>query len=235
MLSVQLEETDINPDTGVYEVSVVLDMHNNNSYIINEHTGKVAPNRSIVYGYQGENKFRTTAEISTRKDDHSHCFYLKYHQFKHLVAIDTNSFDCQVAGKLTKISLGIAVTLVDEKDAIIIQPLRKIFYLINSGRPENENWEKLIRLVSENCKCSDSRKIGVVVDSDLGNLHWYNQRKMPIFKDYFLPENIELIFASDKVSDSIFNRMIKESHGLSKAYIPKFIEYIRENESRFCA
>jgi hypothetical protein len=80
---------------------------------------------------------------------------------------------------------------------------------------------QLIELLRHSCPCVDPRKIGVIVDSDLGNLNDYNQRMKPICDNYFLPAEFELIFASDKVTDNIFNRMIATCHKLSSIMLEK--------------
>jgi hypothetical protein len=55
----------------------------------------------------------------------------------------------------------------------------------------------------------ENTKVGMIVDSDLGNLDSYNTQKMPVCSGQMLPNNVTLIYASsDNKNDSIVNRII---------------------------
>lgn len=57
---------------------------------------------------------------------------------------------------------------------------------------------------------NSSQTIGVVVDSDLSNIDAWNKRKIPLFKDQYLPPNFHLIYAStDSGSDFVLNKLLK--------------------------
>lgn len=51
--------------------------------------------------------------------------------------------------------------------------------------------------------------IGIVVDSDLGNLIKYNEREIPVHDDFFLPDSCNLIYASSDVIDNWANKLLK--------------------------
>lgn len=126
--------------------------------------------------------------------------------------------------------LGMAFVLLDNNR---IEPIKHIFAASAiPERPENENWVRLIELLKQSCHCTDPRMVGIVVDSDLGNIEDYNNRKLPIFKDYFLPESYELIYASDKVSDNILNQMISACHKLATDTIPIYIQHLNEAQKQ---
>lgn len=235
MLKANITEKHVNPNTGTIDLNVVFDAINGKGYLINAHTNEPIENSGIQYGYKGENKWRITSEIGSEKDDHSFCFNCKYQRFKHILAIDTNigRYRSQVIDEELEIGLAFGIALLEKDDSIELIPLRLPFITeLNPVKPEQQNWIRLIELLKGNCKCSDTRKIGIVVDCDLDNIPKYNSRELPILGNYYLPEGFELIFASDKVSDNIFNQMIKDSHKLSRIWLPKLIQHIQNSEIR---
>lgn len=53
-------------------------------------------------------------------------------------------------------------------------------------------------------------KLGIVVDSDLDQLDAYNSRALPIVKDYFLPNDMTLMYASTETgADYLPNNLIR--------------------------
>lgn len=58
-----------------------------------------------------------------------------------------------------------------------------------------------------------------MTDHSLGGLHTYNTRELPIYQNFFLPDNFMLIYASsDTGNDNILNTLLceceKDSSGL---------------------
>jgi hypothetical protein len=54
-----------------------------------------------------------------------------------------------------------------------------------------------------------AKRIGLLVDSDLGNHDKYNARELPIAGDFFLPEKYQLIYAtSDSGKDNLLNKFM---------------------------
>jgi hypothetical protein len=65
-------------------------------------------------------------------------------------------------------------------------------------------------------------KIGLIVDSDLGNHQAFNNREIPIFDDFYLPENVTIIYASDKGgTEYLSTKMIKYCHDLATGLYKK--------------
>lgn len=63
-------------------------------------------------------------------------------------------------------------------------------------------------------------KIAIVVDSELGNLPLYNTRKIPLLGDKFLPDNVELIYASaERDANSPLNKVIRTCESDAKSLI----------------
>jgi hypothetical protein len=230
LLDVQIAEKDINPQSGEVPVSIIIDMVRNEIKAINEFTGLPLDTSKYVQGYLSEHgKFRPTTHIQTAPLDHSLELATKVERYKHIVAIDTNTLPFQHAifTDAVNVGLGVAIWLQVDAQNWKMQPLTIPFVTsFNSPKPENENWVRLIELLRTACKCTDPRKIAIVVDSDLGMLPEYNARRAPIWGDYLLPDEYELIFASDKVTDNVFNKLIRECHSLSKECLPLYCNHL---------
>lgn len=73
---------------------------------------------------------------------------------------------------------------------------------------EGEEEKTAIRDLIEYIKDSDS-KISVVTDHDLANHQKYNRREVPLLRDFYLPKNVKLAYASaDKKNDSLENYLM---------------------------
>ncbi|MHB8222677.1 MAG: hypothetical protein ACYDHV_07520, partial [Desulfurivibrionaceae bacterium] len=71
-------------------------------------------------------------------------------------------------------------------------------------------WMLLIKHIQSEIKYTKFNKIGIIVDSDLGNLKEYNSRNQPIFDNFLLPEKFQLIYASSDTGKDLFaNKMLK--------------------------
>lgn len=72
-------------------------------------------------------------------------------------------------------------------------------------------WFRLARLIHSNPKYKTNQKIAIITDHDLSNHPHYNSKKLPIYDDFYLPDNIKLLYASsDADSANIFNMLIKK-------------------------
>ena len=74
---------------------------------------------------------------------------------------------------------------------------------------ENFGWYAAWERLHIQKEINASTRVGMVVDSDLGNINKFNQRKMPIFGAFNLPQNVSLIYASsDAGKENIVNRAL---------------------------
>ena len=77
------------------------------------------------------------------------------------------------------------------------------------GPPENFGWvaawdELWRRRIINNEMC-----VGMIVDSDLGNINKYNQRKVPLLGTFFIRSNQQLIYASnDAGKENVVNKAL---------------------------
>jgi len=130
--------------------------------------------------------------------------------FDLIFAIDTNTK--LVNGEIISISCIVLCKLTQSKNNATIAEYAPIHFLEFKNikqNAENIAWMKSIQLITTNPFYNPKLKIGFVIDSDLGNLPAYNKRTAPIYADFYLPQNIELIYASADVGkEFIVNKLI---------------------------
>ena len=57
----------------------------------------------------------------------------------------------------------------------------------------------------------------MIVDSDLGNINKFNQRKKPLLASFYLPPNLQLLYASSDVGkENIVNKVLAVTDSISK-------------------
>jgi hypothetical protein len=84
-----------------------------------------------------------------------------------------------------------------------------IEYIELKPPPENFGWIAALQHLHSAGHVKETTQIGMIVDSDLGNINAYNQRKTPILDPMFLPPNVQLIYASaDAGKESIVNKSL---------------------------
>lgn len=82
------------------------------------------------------------------------------------------------------------------------------FWGIKSSH-ERIGWKKTIQEIQSNKEFPLLSKIGLIVDSYIDEIPSINQRTLPVFEDFYLPNKFHLMYAnSDKGSESILNKMI---------------------------
>lgn len=205
---------------------------NDKIVVTNTETDKPFSNKCYIQGYHSESgKLRITSKILTNDEDNTSGFLQKLDPYRHIIGIDSNTIEYEhpIFASPIKVSLGIGIVLDIKDDTWQFHPIERAFYpAFNSPKPENENWIAVIEHMKKSCNCSDPRKMALIVDSDLGMLNQYNRHEGPIFGDYFLPEDVELIFASDKLSDNVFNKLVRECHSLAKEMLSVFVRRLTE-------
>jgi hypothetical protein len=151
-LDVNITGKEATDEPGVIKINVSLDFVNGTSKVFNAFNNEVFESSGMTLGYIGENKWRTTTQVSANANDHSYCFQAKLDRFKHLVAIDTNTIFVHqpVFSEPTRVSLGAAVIFVEEESGLYLKPINRPFLAsFNSTKPENENWMHLIELLKK--------------------------------------------------------------------------------------
>jgi SEC-C motif-containing protein len=147
---------------------------------------------------------------------------LSLRKFDLIYAIDTNT----KAGNGNVISVATVVLckLDFAADGTInyqYGPIHSLEFWNIKDHPENVAWMKVIQFITQDQSYYPGQKIGMIVDSDLGNLAAFNARALPIYADFYLPENFELLYASAEVGTEEFllNHLIALSEVMAKSLL----------------
>jgi hypothetical protein len=82
--------------------------------------------------------------------------------------------------------------------------------------PENLGWVATLEQLYAKGFITTSTKVGMIVDSDLGNIPAYNNRKKDVVPGALLPENVQFIYASsDSGKENIVNKVLAIADSVS--------------------
>lgn len=215
-------------ENGEIPISIFIDGVNGKLDLLNADTNEsfLRDGSKFQTGYFRENgKPKGLSEVPSIEGYHYIDLIRQILKYDRLVAIDTNTY----REEEETISIGIAHQVfgipTEEGYKFHYIPVDKPFLIKgNSEKPENQNWMNLLNFITNHKNHNPNFKIGIIVDSDLGNIPSFNQREKPIFEDYFLPDNFELIFASDAANDSFLNQAIKKCHSLANEAYNEFFK-----------
>lgn len=145
-----------------------------------------------------------------------------------LCAIDTNTKPLN--NGTVSVSCVVICKLTSQKEYTTVQynAVNCLEFRNISGKPENIAWCKLIKLMMANPSYNEKMKVGIVVDSDLGNIPDYNARKIPIVDNFYLPPNVELLYASTDIGKEYLPNILIS---LCDKEANKLIKYIQENDN----
>ncbi len=147
-------------------------------------------------------------------------------KFDLVYAIDTNTRTA--SSKLLSVT-GVVLCKIDHVADGVLDVWYKPFHALEfwniKDHPENVAWMKVIQFITQDPAYNPNNKIGLIVDSDLGNLPAYNARSMPIYPNFYLPENFELIYASAEVGKGEFflNHLISMSEDMAKSLLARIL------------
>lgn len=185
---------------------------------------------TMVEYYQGENKRRVTTKAThlSYATDRVDSWIVN---FDRIYAIDTNTCIKPIGNY--NCSVGAVMRCDNEMESDIQGILHgNIYFTIHWQHPETMKkmepvtWQKAIKIIQK--EESPDAKIGIVVDSELGNLEAYNDRKLPINGDWMLPENFTLIYASADHPGEWTNTVIKECDRVASIELKKFIQELKD-------
>jgi hypothetical protein len=136
--------------------------------------------------------------------------------YDHLIAVDTNTNS--VNGSTVSITAAYHMK-PQGHDQNYANCLARVLALVEYWnvveKPENLGWWQILKALADH-PMEYAGKIGLIVDSDLGNHQAFNDRTIPIFSDFFLPENVTIIYGSDKGGgEHLSTKMIKYCHDLA--------------------
>lgn len=134
--------------------------------------------------------------------------------FDAIWAIDTNTK--QINGDMVSISCILQCYAKKTGNAQQIEILyRKHGNVAFKNCPNNESerfaWFRLVTMIISSPRYSQNLRFAVITDHDLSRHSKYNAKELPIWKDFYLPDNFTLIYASsDLGKENILNMLLKE-------------------------
>lgn len=149
-------------------------------------------------------------------------------RYDQLFAVDTNSVSF-VGTK--RISVTTAVVGVWRQTTVNYSMGEYKLYYVSidedvEGNPELYALSTLMRSVQENLPEGFDGKIGFVTDTELGKIKEINFRRLPVYRDFYLPDLFELIYATgDSGAQEFFpNSMIRACDKNSTRVLNEFQE-----------
>lgn len=129
--------------------------------------------------------------------------------FDFICAVDTNTKVIQ--GKTVSATAIMIVTPIPQGEGRFWKfdlPFCLEFVELKEPR-ENFGWVVACQELWNASKVTNATRIAMIVDSDLGNINAYNQRKKPLYASFYLPKNVQLLYAtSDAAKDEIPNKAL---------------------------
>lgn len=103
----------------------------------------------------------------------------------------------------------------NEKDQRMDVRYRKNGNLLFKNRPDDESekfaWFRLVTMIVSSQRYHENLRIAIVTDHDLNKHSKYNSGKLPIYRDFRLPRNFTLLYASsDAGKEQLLNMLIAE-------------------------
>ncbi|MFJ4088458.1 hypothetical protein [Pseudomonas psychrophila] len=148
-------------------------------------------------------------------------------KFDYLMAVDTNTIADPPRTQGCRVSVCVSVAIAEQLDVLpsqlVSQPVAG-FLILDPGpdvNPELLGWHLNIdrlAMVPE----LNTKRIGVIVDTELGLLPDINARKIPYYEKYILPANMTLIYASSDKPELFVNQMIKHCDVMAELGIAEF-------------
>lgn len=206
-----------------------IQFHRKNGQVtITDSTGKPLDfgTYSMTRTYRGEHKTRVVAKAAglSYVTDQVGAWVVN---FDEIFAIDTNTHPEKVDDAYCSAGMvyhGVRQKTSDYEGVLMCSPYLMIdWYHSGIFNMEPLTWMEAIKVIQT--KIPADKKVAIVVDSELGNLDGYNNRTIPIYQDWYLPENYTLIFASADYRDEWCNQMIKQC---DKAATQRLQEILRD-------
>jgi hypothetical protein len=135
---------------------------------------------------------------------------LSLKDYKYLCAIDTNTRE--INGRRLLVS-AVFLGMWDDTEKSThfnFWPELHIDVFDFQGKPERYAWHKVMELIRKGPDYDGQNTFGIIVDSELGDIPSMNQRKTAVYKNYYLPDHMVLVYATGDKSGTVQNVMIKK-------------------------
>ncbi|RPF48131.1 hypothetical protein EDD70_0944 [Hydrogenoanaerobacterium saccharovorans] len=168
---------------------------------------------STCYSRNTNDKVINKLPVSKNED-----INLKLLEYDRILAIDTNTKTINdKIFSITSIIQSNPIQSINDKELYFWQYCKQ-WSSINVDKPENFAWAKVIDSANfqiNSKKCNHS--VAVIVDSDLDKIEKFNARHLPIWGDFYLPKNFNLIYASaDTGGELLPNILIRKCDKFAK-------------------
>jgi len=156
----------------------------------------------------------------------SHLDQLKK-QFDYLIAVDTNTIENPKRTQGCRVSVCASSAISQSLDALPadLQSQPVAAYLIfdpgPTVNPEPLGWHLNISRLNT-IPALSSKRVGVIVDSELRLVPDINARKIPYYGKHMLPKNMTLIYASSDKPETFVNEMLKHCDVMAELGIAEF-------------
>ena len=175
--------------------------------LIGDHGQVLIPSYAAVgSGYHRDSgKFKSTAQVVTNPERMSGSVPNWLSRYDRLFAVDTNTIVVDGHDVCVTCCVRADFKLVDKTWHVKGEPIDALVMMKPRLKPELAGWLDVLRRINTDT----ALRVGLIVDSELGTIPEFNRRKIPIADNVFLPENVELIYASsDHDKDMPFNVLI---------------------------
>ncbi|TBG25403.1 hypothetical protein ELG79_09130 [Rhizobium leguminosarum] len=139
--------------------------------------------------------------------------------FEYTVAVDTNSRT--INGRSVSVTAVVAFEEAPPPPGASAHwrldvPFCWEFIDLRTEKIENFGWLAAYEQLIAGGQISAGTRVGMIVDSDLGNIPKFNTRSAPFFEDRYLPPGVQLVYASaDSGSENVVNRVLQTADSVS--------------------
>jgi len=191
----------LNPEKG-------LELWNENGELVQF----TSQNSQLYYNRDTKPKIITYSNTSISPNENASHILRNY---EYLSAIDTNTR--LVHGRLVSVSVICLGRWINHGEKTEFSFYHDLYMdtFDYEGKPERFAWCEFIKLIVKGDSYIGNDTFGIIVDSELGEISEINSRKIPLYKDYYLPERMYLIYASADKSETVQNYIINKCDQLA--------------------
>lgn len=150
---------------------------------------------------------------------------LSLRKYSHLCVVDTNSR--RLHDRILSVSFLFLGHWNHAEDGIKFNfyPYLYMDFMDCDEKPERFAWREVIRLLVNGPDYADNHNtFGIIVDSDLNAISAINNREESVYSHFFMPERIELVYATADKADTVQNAMVRECDKYATQRIKRFEE-----------
>lgn len=153
--------------------------------------------------------------------------HLALTQYTEFFSIDTNSWPVAGIGVVSATAAIRSNTRIVSENACYTSSdmVYRDLNIKADGNPELYALWKFLTHLEELRPENASGKIGIITDTEYSLLKAINQRKYPIYRDYFMPPQFDLLYATADAGPQEFmsNSLIRKCDSLATEYLNEFL------------